>query len=277
MLRQTAEPCNALSPWIAHYWHWHLPASVALPELFPGTGGELLCNLGGNLLLDVMAAESGIMTSRYLVKTGDMVLLSPRRCRLRLSSAAGQPDIRFISARLRCGTAFPLFGLSLEELSDNPLFLADIRLKHPTPLLLGIPFISQVHRLERWLVQMLGDSLMHLPHMTLAANRLYYGEHVSTVREALALNPRTMERRIRHFIGVDARYFCRTARFQHTLRQILAGHPVLDSALEQGYTDQPHFIKTCRFFTGLTPGELFTAEHQALNYYVTLENKAGNI
>ncbi|MFV0549210.1 MAG: helix-turn-helix domain-containing protein [Limnobaculum xujianqingii] len=270
MLRQTLAPCDALSPWIAHYWHWHLPANIALPELFPGTGGELLFNLGGDLRLDVITAQSGVVAASYLIKTGDMVLLSPRRCRLRLSLVAGQPDVRFISTRLRCGTAFPLFGLSLEELSDNPLFLADIRLKHSTPLLLDIPFVSQVHRLEQWLMQMLGDNLTILPYMTQAANRLYYGENVSTVREALALNPRTMERRIRHFIGVDARYFCRTARFQHTLRQILAGQPVLDSALEQGYTDQPHFIKTCRFFTGLTPGELFTAEYQALNYYVML-------
>lgn len=272
MLRQTTTPCNVLFPWIAHYWHWHQPANITLPELFPGTGGELLFNLGGNLLLDVIASESGVVTASYLIRTGDMVLLSPRRSRLRLSSSAEQSEVRFVSARLRCGTAFPLFGLSLEELRDKPLFLADIRLKHSAPLLLDIALINQIHRLEQWLIRMLGDSLLNIPHMTQSANRLYYGENIATVRETLALNPRTMERRIRHFIGVDARYFCRTARFQHTLRQILAGHPVLDSALEHGYTDQPHFIKTCRFFTGLTPGELFTQQYKTINYYVMPKN-----
>ncbi len=225
------------------------------------------------MLLKVISLENGIITDTQVVRTGDAFLFSPRRVRIRLAPLTMQSEVKFISARLRCGTSFPLFSLSLEELRDRPISLNDMALKHAFPELLEVPFNGLVSQLERWLISMLDQHLTAVPHMTQAANRLYYGADLSTVRERLALNPRTMERRIRHFIGVDARYFCRTARFQHTLRQILSGQDVLDSALAHGYTDQSHFIKTCRFFTGLTPNQLLTEQYRGLNCYIYPEGK----
>ncbi|AKJ41237.1 AraC family transcriptional regulator [Pragia fontium] len=267
MLQQIRLPCRVLSPWIAHYWHWHLPSNTLLPELFPGTGGELLFNLGVSLRLDILPLDSDIISNTYLIGTGHLFLLSPRRARLRISPQLTQSTVKFISARLRCGTSFPLLGISLAELREMPLSLNDLILKHPIPDLWHLPFIAQVNHLEQWLIKMLDKHITDVPDMALAANRLYYGDSLSTVRQELALSERTMERHIKHFIGVDARYFCRTAKFQHSLRQILAGQTMLDGALNHGYTDQSHFIKTCRFFTGLTPGELLTKQYRRLNYY----------
>lgn len=272
MLRHIAAPSNVLSPWIAHYWRWHLPAGVVLPELLPGTGGELMFNQGGDLLVELIPLNGSIITDTQTIRTGDAFLFTPRRARIRLSPLTPKSDVRFISARLRCGTSFPLFNLSLEELGDRPVSLNDMALKYPFPDLSEIPFNIQVSQLERWLIHLLDKHLTAVSYMARAANQLYYGEDLLTVREQLALTPRTMERHIRHFIGVDARYFCRTARFQHTIRQILAGQGMLDSALANGYSDQSHFIKTCRFYTGLTPGQLFTEQYKGLNYYVSPES-----
>ncbi|MHA7845841.1 AraC family transcriptional regulator [Serratia sp. D1N4] len=231
-------------------------------------------NLGEALLVELIPLDGSIITGTQMINTGDAFLFSPRRTRIRLSPLTTESTIKFVSARLRCGTSFPLFNLSLEELGDRPVSLRDMTLKYPFPALSEIPFQLQVNRLESWLIGMLDQHLTTVPHMAQAANLLYYGGALSLVREQLALSPRTMERRIRHFIGVDARYFCRTARFQHTLRRILSGQDVLDSALTYGYTDQPHFIKTCRFYSGLTPGQLFTEQYKGLNYYISPENSA---
>lgn len=224
-------------------------------------------NLGGDLLVEVIPLDGSIITDTQIIRAGDVFLFSPRRARIRLSLLNMQSVVRFISARLRCGTGFPLFNISLDELGDRPVSLNDIALRYPLPDLSEIAFNLQIKRLDSWLIRMLENHMMGVSCMAWAANQLYYGEDLFMVRQQLALSPRTMERRIRHFIGVDARYFCRTARFQHTIRQILAGQDVLDSALAHGYTDQSHFIKTCRFYTGLTPGQLFTQQHRGLNYY----------
>lgn len=69
------------------------------------------------------------------------------------------------------------------------------------------------------------------------------------------------------YIGVDARYFQRTARFQRTLRKLLTGEPLLAALLDEGYCDQSHFIKNCQFFTQRSPGHLLTSEQMALNHY----------
>lgn len=272
MLRHIAAPSKVLSPWIAHYWRWHLPAGVVLPELLPGTGGELMFNQGAALLVELIPLNGNIISDTLTIRAGEVFLFTPRRARIRLSPLNPHSEVSFLSARLRCGTSFPLFNLSLEELGDKPASLKDIALKYPFPNLSEIPFTLQISQVERWLIDMLGQHLTRVSYMAQAANQLYYGEDLRIVREQLALSPRTMERHIRHFIGVDARYFCRTARFQHTIRQILADQGILDSALANGYSDQSHFIKTCRFYTGLTPSQLFTQQYKKLNYYVPPEN-----
>nr|WP_162149748.1 helix-turn-helix domain-containing protein [Chania multitudinisentens] len=226
------------------------------------------------MLVETISLDNSIITDTQVIKVGDAFLFSPRRARIRLSPLTTSSEIKFISTRLRCGTGFPLFNLSLEELRDKPVSLHEMALKYPFPALAEIPFKLQVSQLELWLSRMLDQHLTTVSQLAQAANHLYYGEALSIVRERLALSPRTMERHIRHFIGVDARYFCRTARFQHTLRHILAGGDILDSALAYGYTDQSHFIKTCRFYTGLTPSQLFTEQYKGLHYYISPKSSA---
>ena len=69
--------------------------------------------------------------------------------------------------------------------------------------------------------------------------------------------------------GFDAKYFERTARFQSTLRTQLNGtsNNYVDIALDNGYYDQPHFIKEFRYFTGMSPKKYLIKANFMLNHY----------
>lgn len=278
-MQQHSDPKSSLVPWIARYWSWQISAGGILPDLLPGTGGELLFNLGDplhfstvplatkttadGLMTDCLITDC-LITDRIIVPKGKAVLLRPRKARLTLS-ATGEVDI--LSIRLRSATCFPLLGVALDELDEAPVPLTDLGLAFPVAGLVELAYQARISLIEQWLLTLLNRCYVADPAMVWAVDRLYYGDDPLTIHNQLGLSERTMQRRIRQFTGVDARYFCRTARFQRTLRQLLAEQPRLYSQINHDYCDQSHFIKTCRLFTGLTPSALLTAQYRQLNYY----------
>ncbi|MFC0228866.1 AraC family transcriptional regulator [Serratia aquatilis] len=267
LMQRYSQPHQSLSRWVAHYWGWQIPAGRGLPDLFPGTGGEVLFNLGAPLMFSAfpLSTDGEQTTYRFMVPTGEAVLLRPRKARLKIS-ATGEIDI--LSIRLRSATSFPLFGFALDELSDMPIPLADLGLFFPAVELLGLPYETRTSLLEQWLLALCMRCHTTDSAMIWAIDRLYYGEDLWFIRQQLGMNERTMQRRIRQFTGVDARYFCRTARFQRALRQLLTESPIYCNTNNDDYFDQSHFIKTCRLYTGLTPSRLLTAQFRELNYYL---------
>ncbi|WP_411705110.1 helix-turn-helix domain-containing protein [Edaphovirga cremea] len=263
-MQRRSDPCVGLANWIAHFWCWQMSAGTVMPDLFPGTGGELLFNLGDALQVATISLNAESATDYLFVPKGGAILLRPRKARLTFT-AKGNVDI--LSIRLRSATCFPLLGIALDELDDVPISLADLGLRFPVPALLDLPYEARIMWLEHWLMTLLDRCYLANPAVVWAVNRLYYGDDPSIIRNQLGLTERTMQRRIHQFTGVDARYFCRTARFQRTLRQLLTEGNVLDSAMHHGYCDQSHFIKTCRLYSGLTPTELLTQQYRRLNYY----------
>lgn len=71
----------------------------------------------------------------------------------------------------------------------------------------------------------------------------------------LQLSERTFERRFKHSIGVSAKLFSRICRFQESLNQLRKNNyqKLSDIAYENGYSDQSHFIRTFKEFTGVSP------------------------
>lgn len=263
-MQRRSAPGPALSDWIAHLWCWQMPAGTPLPTLFPGTGGELLLNLGDPLRIATIPLDSQQASHCLLFPKGEAILLRPRKSRM---TFVPQGKIDLLSIRLRSATCFPLLGLALDELDDVPVFFNDLGLHLAIPELINLPYDLRVRRLERWLLTMVDRCHLADTNLIQAVNRLYYGDSFSTIRSLLGMTERTLLRRIHQFTGVDARYFCRTARFQRTLRQLLAEGDVLNSALDHGYYDQAHFIKTCRLYTDLTPTELLKHQYRQLNFY----------
>lgn len=80
-------------------------------------------------------------------------------------------------------------------------------------------------------------------------------QSVSSIRDQLFISERTFERRFAKEIGVTAKQFARIIQFNASLSQLKeAEYTKLTSvAYDNGFSDQSHFIKAFKKFTGATP------------------------
>ena len=80
---------------------------------------------------------------------------------------------------------------------------------------------------------------------------------IKAITDKLFITERTLERRFKKNIGVTPKTFCKIIQFQHSLHQISANEKskMLDAVYENGFSDQSHFIRTFKKYTGITPLE----------------------
>jgi AraC-like DNA-binding protein len=81
--------------------------------------------------------------------------------------------------------------------------------------------------------------------------------------EKINISQRQLSRRFNSYVGITPKEFIRTNRFMYSLKH-LKKYPAInltEIAYESGYYDQAHFIRECKEFSGLTPGELIASEN----------------
>ncbi|HEM8293716.1 helix-turn-helix domain-containing protein [Providencia vermicola] len=259
MLCRRYQPHPDLQPWLAHCWEWGFNKNHILPEIFPGTGAEILFNLGDDFSITSVSQYG--LPQNFLVNQGAAILLSPRYRRL-IFSPCNKGHI--LSLRLRSAAWFEIFNIPLDHICDQVLHLDELGISPPKIELMhkqGAPILGH------WIRQELTRQSRRELNLLHPIEKLYRGLPYSEFRQLLDINPRTLQRRLRCYLGVDARYFQRTARFQRTLRRLLSGTPLFDTMLDEGYYDQSHFIKDCQFFTQRSPTNLLAQEQIILNYY----------
>jgi AraC-like DNA-binding protein len=107
----------------------------------------------------------------------------------------------------------------------------------------------------------------NLKQIQIAAQMLYREKgqfRVSELAESCNISARQLQRQFQDVIGVSPKTLARTIRFEE-IRSRLMFSPetsLTDLAYEFGYTDQAHFIRDFKEFSGKTPGE-FALEMQA--------------
>lgn len=80
---------------------------------------------------------------------------------------------------------------------------------------------------------------------------------IEELARRIGLSQSALERRFRRFVGASPRRFASLVRLQNVLRLHEAGADLTTIAHAAGYSDQPHFIKDFKRFTGLSPGSFF--------------------
>lgn len=84
---------------------------------------------------------------------------------------------------------------------------------------------------------------------------------VDTLAGIACLGKKQFERLFLQYVGMNPKEYGRIARFQRALRMMqLGSRDYADIAYANGYSDQSHFIREFRQFSGLTPKHL--AEYQ---------------
>lgn len=81
------------------------------------------------------------------------------------------------------------------------------------------------------------------------------GASLSKIHTDLNISERTFERKFEQHVGISPRLLANIAQFQASLRQLKTGkyQRLSDIAYENGYSDQSHFIRAFKRFTGVSP------------------------
>jgi AraC-like DNA-binding protein len=82
---------------------------------------------------------------------------------------------------------------------------------------------------------------------------------VAIVAGELGLSERQLERLFLERVGVSPKHYARLRRFEHAAQLTRDGRASGEIAFATGYTDQAHFIREFRRFTGTTPRRLIRA------------------
>lgn len=91
------------------------------------------------------------------------------------------------------------------------------------------------------------------------------------ILEDLRISERQFERRFLEEVGLGPKGFARIIRFQNALKAIqeLPDISLTDVAIRFGYSDQAHFIKEFKQFSGLTPTNYISESHQISDYFTS--------
>jgi AraC-like DNA-binding protein len=80
-------------------------------------------------------------------------------------------------------------------------------------------------------------------------------DSLKDIRQQLNISERTFERKFADHVGITPKLFARICQFQASLLQLQGQqfNKLTDIAIDNGYADQSHFIRSFKEFTGLTP------------------------
>ncbi len=82
---------------------------------------------------------------------------------------------------------------------------------------------------------------------------------IKALLDELALTERTLERNFKAYVGLAPKQFSKIIQFQSSLNQLTEAkfEKLTDVGLDSGFTDQSHFIRTFKSYTGQTPSFYF--------------------
>ena len=83
------------------------------------------------------------------------------------------------------------------------------------------------------------------------------GLRIGELTRRIGLSQSALERRFRRVVGASPRRFASLVRLQNVLRLRATGADLTTIAHTAGYSDQSHFNKDFKRFTGLAPGTFF--------------------
>ncbi len=181
-----------------------------------------------------------------------------------------------IGLQLLPGASLALLGLPADELAGRHVQLQDLwgtdaSLLHEA--LLAAPSAEgKLHRLEAFLMTRLARSPAPGVHPALLAGlqQLRAGSSVKLAAGHSGYSERQFVRLFSQTVGLPPRLYLRVQRFQQALRLMQDPAPqraaLATVAFEAGYSDQPHFNRDFRAFSGLTPEQYRAARPANANH-----------
>ncbi len=164
-----------------------------------------------------------------------------------------------VGAMLQPGVAPLLFGVAAAALADrhvelDALWGADAERARATILTARGPD-ARLDALEQILRARLPSVRGVHPAVAGALHQLRAGAHVGTIVDASGYSHRRLIELFRDAVGLTPKVYGRVQRFGRVLARLAAAPhtPWADLVFEAGYSDQPHFVREFRAFTGVAP------------------------
>lgn len=167
--------------------------------------------------------------------------------------------VRSVGVQLYPWTAEALFGAPPDELAGRHLALEEVwggaALRTREQLQEAPGPELQLDILEGVLAERLARVRRVHPAAAEAIERFRATSSVSDVVRASGYSHRALVALFKRAVGLAPKRYCRVLRFQRVLRRIAANRHTrwTEIALAAGYSDQPHFVREFREFTGVTP------------------------
>ncbi len=166
------------------------------------------------------------------------------------------------------------FGLSAEELTDNPIELnllkSSKRLNLQEQLLNAHSTEDMMNLLNHYIFSLAKKVKAETELIQYATSKLAQNpceQTLKKVQDELYVTERTFQRMFKKHIGITPDKFRRISQFSAAFRQLQHKRfkNLSDIAYDNSYADQSHFIRSFREFTNITPKD-----------YLGLEAPSGN-
>lgn len=203
---------------------------------------------------------------------------------------AGSPPGQAIGVQLRPGAAQALFGLPADELTGRHVLLDDLWGPGSDNLreqLQALPTVdARLDCLENRLLQCWQagpQSQSHFPaHPAVLAGlqHLRAGRSVDEAARRSGYSHRQFARLFARDVGLAPKLYARVQRFQKALQLLHADGlqaSFADVAFLAGYSDQPHFNRDFREFSGLMPEQYRAARPVSANHVPVFLAASGDV
>jgi AraC-like DNA-binding protein len=166
-----------------------------------------------------------------------------------------------VGAVLRPGTADLLFGVHADELSERHTPLEDLWGTRAVSMREELADLRSIEErlevFERMLAARLPTVRGLHPAVAHALRQFDASKTVHDVVRESGYSHRQLITLFSRAVGLTPKTYCRVLRFQHVLHRAGTGGPtsLIDIAVTGGYSDQSHFNREFREFSGVTPTE----------------------
>ncbi len=189
-----------------------------------------------------------------------------------------------LGIRFRPSGAYPFFNIPVREFTGRFLrldeFAKPFAAEVEERLYEARTTARKIRRLEDILLRRLGHAPDSDKMIEAAVNRILRTNGCGSINglsDHLGVSRRQLERKFALWVGLEPKFLCRILRFQRIFRALeqkdLEGWAAIAHAC--GYSDQAHFIKEFKAFSGQSPRAFFSDQNLWAHYF-TRKNRVSH-